>query len=157
MCEDIDDWVKAEEEFIKEYYNQYDFKYFQENAEMLISHGIGHYKKVPEFEMAHNDHIYQAYLNIAVGCELLLKSIYLKNGYAINQTKNKEIIKFNDAVKGVLVKGRTYSFNMLINSAETTVFSDLGISECQAGKINNVFQLINLTFRRSPFIFHNFY
>ncbi len=111
---------------------------------MLISHGIDHYKKISGPDMAHNDHIYHSYLNIAVGCELLLKSIYLKNGYAINQTKNKEIIKFNDDVKDVLVKGRTHSFNTLINSAKTKVFSDLGISEGEAGKIKNVFRLINL-------------
>ncbi|NOQ32621.1 MAG: hypothetical protein GQ567_00260 [Methanosarcinales archaeon] len=144
MCEDVDSWINDEEEFIKECYKQSDFKYFKENAEILISHGIDHYKKMSESDMEHNDHIYQAYLNIAVGCELLLKSIYLKNGYAINQTKNKEIIKFNDDVKGVLVKVRTHSFNTLINSAKTKVFSDLGISEGEAGKIKNVFRLINL-------------
>ena len=144
MCEDVDSWIKDEEEFIKECYKQSDFKYFQENAEMLISHGIDHYKKMSESDMEHNDHTYHSYLNIAVGCELLLKSIYLKNGYAINQTKNKEIIKFNDDVKDVLVKGRTHSFNTLINSAKTKVFSDLGISEGEAGKIKNVFRLINL-------------
>ncbi len=144
MCEDVDGWIKYEEEFIEEYYKQTDFKYFKENAEILISHGIDHYKKMSESDMAHNEHIYHSYLNIAVGCELLLKSIYLKNGYAINQTKNKEIIKFNDDVKDVLVKGRAHSFNTLINGAETTVFSDLGISEGEAGKIKNVFQLIKL-------------
>lgn len=144
MCEDVDSWINDEEEFVKECYKQSDSKYFKENAEILISHGIDHYKKMSESDMEHNDHIYQAYLNIAVGCELLLKSIYLKNGYAINQTKNKEIIKFNDGVKDVLVKGRTHSFNTLINSAKTKVFSDLGISEGEAGKIKNVFRLINL-------------
>ena len=144
MCEDVDDLVKDEEEFIKECYKQSDFKYFQENAEILISHGINHYKKISESDMAHNDHIYQAYLNIAVGCELLLKSIYLKNGYAINQTKNKGIIKFNDDVKDVLVKDRTYSFKTLIDGDKTEVFGDLGISEGEARKIKNVFGLINL-------------
>jgi len=144
MCEDVDSWIKDEEEFIKECYKQSDFKYFKENAEILISHGIGHYKKMFESDMAHNDHIYHSYLNIAVGCELLLKSIYLKNGYAINQTKNRGIIKFNDDVKDVLVKVRMHSFYTLINSAKTTVFSDLGISEGEAGKIENVFRLIKL-------------
>ncbi len=144
MCENVDSWIKDEEEFTKECYKQSDFKYFQENAEMLISHGIDHYKKISESGMAHNDHIYHSYLNIAVGCELLLKSIYLKNGYAINQTNNKGITKFNDDVKDVIVKINTHSFNTLINSAETTVFSDIGISEGEARKIKNVFRLINL-------------
>jgi len=144
MCEDVDTWIKDEEEFIKECYKQSDFKYFKENAEILISHGIDHYKKMSESDMEHNDHIYHSYLNIAVGCELLLKSIYLKNGYAINQTKNKGIIKFNDDVTDVLVKGRTHSFNTLINSDNTEVFSDIGISEGEARKIKNVFRLINL-------------
>ena len=144
MCEDVDSWIKDEKEFIKECYKQSDFRYFKENAEILISHGIDHYKKISESDVGHNDHIYHSYLNIAVGCELLLKSIYLKNGYAINQTNNKGIIKFNDAVKDVLVKDKTHSFNTLINSDKTEVFRDLGVSKGETRKIKNVFRLINL-------------
>lgn len=146
MCEAIQDWIKNEGSFIAECYRPADSKYFKEGAELLIAHGIEHYMKLtggmstPESLIR----LYQSYLNIAVGCELLLKGIYLKNGYMINQTTGKKVIKFSDDLKSTVKEGKTYSFGTLIEKAGSTIFNDLNFSEDEVSRIKEIFKLINL-------------
>jgi len=143
----IKDLIKEEEGFTAECYAPEHFKCFQKMAESLISHGIEHYRTRDYEGMSSPEYylfIYQSYSNIAVGCELLLKAVYLKNGYMINQTKNKKVVKFSDPTKDDVERGKTHSFKTLIDSAETTIFNDITLSAEEKDYIKNIFELLHL-------------
>jgi len=87
----------------------------------------------------------QKRLFIGVGIELLLKALYLKNGYAINkpERENKTLkmpFKLDEATASQLVEAETFSLDKLIDQIERVLHLNNRVSVVRGLKIAKVFR-----------------
>jgi len=93
----IEEELQYEKKFYAEELKEEDWKYLKESGELFLIHAFSHLLEVPlvDYEVFGdtNYHIKysQFYLNLAVGLELLLKSILLKRGVKINLSPERTI------------------------------------------------------------------
>lgn len=130
------------------YFAQEDWWLFKRMAEYYLKEAVSLRTRDVDIEkelklLARN---IQKRLFIGIGCELLLKSLYLKNGFAINLVKDKkrQMKNFPFPVGSVnendFHKDNTHTFNDLLGNLHK-VFSFSDISKIRKGlKIAKVFR-----------------
>ena len=148
------DEVEYERQFYSEELKESDWKYLKEAGEMFLIHAYFHRFKisrivhklrerygpsVPELEVFGNDEYDekygQFYLNLAVGLELLLKSILLKKGKKINRSlKGDPDSSLNPEM--------TISFGYIIDRHLKKIFPRL--IEDSLEEIKDTLKLVNL-------------
>ena len=150
----IKDEIEYEKQFYSEELKKTDWEFFKEAGEMFLIHAYSHrfnisqivYKlrerygpSVPELEVFGNaeyvEKYRQFYLNLAIGLELLLKSILLKKGKNINPLSPKNSRDQFDPEKTVF-------FSTIIDSHLNNVFPKL--CKVTLNEIKDTLKLINL-------------
>ena len=148
------DEVEYERQFYSEELKKSDWKPLKEAGEMFLIHAYSHrfeispvvYKlrecygpSVPELEVFGDDEYKIKYaqfnLNLAIGLELLFKSILLKKGTKINRQLKK-------GINYILNPERTISFGIIINEYLNEIFPKL--SSTTVEEIKDILELINL-------------
>ena len=93
----IKDELQYERKFYTEELSKKDWGYIKETSELFLIHAYSHLFKTPSegYAVLGDTHYTikysQSYLNLAVGLELLLKSILLKKGVKINLSPERTI------------------------------------------------------------------
>ena len=148
------DEVEHERQFYSEELKKSDWKPLKEAGEVFLIHAYSHRFKisqivhklrerygpsVPELEVFGNDEYKekysQFYLNLAVGLELLFKSILLKKGTKINRQLKK-------STNYILNPEQTISFGIIINEYLDEIFPKLISTTVE--EIKDILELINL-------------
>jgi len=146
--------LQDEEKFYSAELGKSDWKYLKEAGEMFLIHAYSHqfeispvvYKlreryghSIPELEVFGDDEYEIKYaqfsLNLAIGLELLFKSILLKKGTKINRQLKK-------GINYTLNPERTISFGNIIKDFLDKIFPRL--IEATFEEIKNTLELINL-------------
>ena len=146
--------LQEEQESYAEELRKEDWKYLKEASEMFLIHAYSHRFKISQsaykfteryggdpsqFEVFGDDEYKekysQFYLNLAVGLEILLKSILLKKGIKINKP-------LEDDPKNGLDPERTIQFSTIINRRIKRIFPKL--SKNTRKEIRDTLRLINL-------------
>jgi len=150
----IEDELQEEKEFYAEELSKEDWKFLKEAGEMFLIHAYLHRFKISkvanklaeryggdpsQFEVfgdaEHKEKYRQLYLNLALGLEILLKSILLKKGEKINTP-------LKDDPENRLDPGRTIEFSTIINRRLKRIFPKLSKNTRQ--EIRDTLRLINL-------------
>ena len=127
----IEDELQYEKKIYTEELREEDWEYLKEASELFLIHAYSHLVETPlEGYEVFGDTSYttkysQFYLNLAVGLELLLKSILLKKGVKIN-----------------LSPARTIQFGHIIGDHLGKIFPKLGENTLE--EIKHTLELINL-------------
>ncbi len=148
------DEIEYEKQFYSEELKRTDWKFLKEAGEMFLIHAYSHrfkisqivYKlrerygpSVPELEVfggdEYDEKYSQFYLNLAVGLEILLKSILLKKGVKINRL-------LKDDPGNNLNPEMTIQFGAIIDRHLKRIFSKLSKSSLE--EIKDTLKLINL-------------
>ena len=133
--------LQEEKKFYSEELDRKDWEYLKNSSELFLIHAYLHLFKtsIPGFEVFGGDEYNikygQFYLNLAVGLELLLKSILLKKGEKINRM-------LKDDPNNSLDPERTIPFGTIIDRRLKKVF--LGLDEVSFEEIKDTLRLINL-------------
>ena len=120
----IKDIIKEEEKFYSEEYKSSDWVYLKDASELFLIHAYTHLFLGSEnrFEIIGDvDYLRkhrQFYLNLAIGLELLLKSIMLKQEMPINKQ-----MKLNGEIH--LDKEKTLQFSEIIKNNIANIFSNI--------------------------------
>jgi hypothetical protein len=137
----IKDEIQDEENFYTEEYKDADYVYLNESSELFLVHAYTHllFNLNNGFEIFRDTNYQikygQFYLNLAIGLELLLKSILLKQGKPINKPlKNKSEIKLNPEL--------TLQFREIINKHLDEILPRL--DETTLEEIKDTLRLVNL-------------
>jgi hypothetical protein len=127
----IKDEFQEEKDFYFEELNKKDWKRLRESSELFLVHAYSHLFKIPpagyevfgdtDYKIKYS----QFYLNLAIGLELLLKSILLKKGKKISFNPEK-----------------TIPFGQIIEKHLTTIFPKL--TETTLEEIKYTLKLVNL-------------
>lgn len=127
----IKDELQEEQEFYAEELRKKDWEYLKESSELFLIHAYSHlFKTSPTGYEVFGDTNYkikysQFYLNLAIGLELLLKSILLKKGVKIHLELEK-----------------TISFSVVITQHLNKIFPKLGKMTLE--EIKDTLKLVNL-------------
>jgi len=137
----LKDDFQEEERFYAEAYKSSDWTYLKDASELFLIHAYSHLFLGSEngYEILGNADYRrkygQFYLNLAIGLELLLKAIMLKQEMAINKPlKNKAGIQLNT--------GETLSFRKIIEKSLNDILSNL--DEMTIEEIKYTLRLVNL-------------
>lgn len=127
----IRDELQEEREFYAEELRKRDWEYLKKSSELFLIHAYSHLSKIPpagyevfgdtDYKIKYS----QFYLNLAVGLELLLKSILLKKGKKISFNPEK-----------------TIPFGEIIEKHLNTIFPKL--RETTLEEIKGTLKLVNL-------------
>lgn len=133
--------LQEEQESYAEELRKEDWKYLKESSELFLTHAYSHlFKPYPAGYEVFGDTDYkikysQFYLNLAIGLELLLKSILLKKGTKINRPLKK-------GTDNDLNPALTISFGDLINNHLNKIFPKLNAATRE--EIKGTLKLVNL-------------
>ncbi len=137
----IKEEIQEEEKFYAEEHKESDWKYFKEASELFLIHAYSHLLENPRngieiFGDANYKRKYeQFYLNLAIGLELLLKSIMLKRGMKINKLLKEKATTNLDPE-------RTLQFRAIINQHLDKVL--LKLSKTTLEEVKDTLRLVNL-------------
>ncbi len=146
--------LRGEKKFYTEELGKSDWKFLKEAGEMFLIHAYSHLFQIPQvaykfaeklggdasqIEVLFDDEYKIRYgqfnLNLAVGLELLLKSILLRKGIKINTPIKKGTHNTFDS-------GHTISFSIIIKEHLRSIFPKLGKNTFE--EIQDTLKLINL-------------
>jgi hypothetical protein len=137
----LKDDIREEEKFYAEAHKLSDWKHLKEASELFLIHAYSHLFLGSEngFEIFGNADYKrkygQFYLNLAIGLELLLKAIMLKQAMKINKLlKNKEGVQINPE--------KTLYFSEIIDKHLTNILSNLDAVTIEG--IKDTMKLVNL-------------
>ncbi|MFC1947243.1 hypothetical protein ACFLXY_04900 [Chloroflexota bacterium] len=105
----IEDELKYERSVYAEELHRSDWLFFEENAETFLIHAYRHLLDEPSYEnyilgsYEERTQYNQFYLNLAIGLELLLKSILLKKSVNVN-LKNYRTLQFGNIISEYMEK-----------------------------------------------------